>query len=245
MLEDISNADWAAATVVWEYHHLHHELRPTSAAIGLGGHDLGVAEFAAELYRCGFFPLLVFTGNNSVTTAQRFPGGEAAAFRERAIELEVPDSAIIVEPRAKNTGENISFSRRVLEDRGVHVDSVMLISMPGMERRAYATCRKAWPEVEVLCASQPIDFDSYVQACGDHRLVIDDLVGDLQRVMEYPSLGFAIAQDVPDDVLTAYEQLVRSGFNSRVVSEGVPEAGRPRRKHGPSPAAGRRSLGGS
>lgn len=247
MIDGISNADWAAAKVVWEYHHLHHELRPTSAAIGLGGHDLGVAEFAAELYSRGFFPVLVFTGNNSATTVQRFPGGEATAFRERAIELGVPDSAIIVEPRAKNTGENISFSRRALEDRGVHADSVMLISMPGMERRAYATCRKAWPEIEVLCASQPIDFERYVHACGDHRLVIDDLVGDLQRVMEYPGLGFAVAQDVPDDVLAAYEQLVHSGFTSRIVSGDAPQADLPRGKRDgrSSPAAGRRSLGGS
>lgn len=246
MIDDISNADWTAAKVIWEYHRLHHELRPTSAAIGLGGHDLGVAEFAAELYRRGFFPVLVFTGNNSATTADRFPAGEASAFRERAIELGVPDTTIIVEPRARNTGENFSFSRRALEERGIHVDSVMVISMPGMERRAYATCRKAWSEVDVVCASQPIDFDRYVQAFGDHRLVIDDLVGDLQRVMEYPRLGFAIAQDVPDDVMAAYDQLVRSGFTSRIVSGDAFKAGRSHDKRlaGPSPAD-RRSLGGS
>ena len=245
MIDGISNADWAAARVIWEYHRLHHELRPTSAAIGLGSHDLGVAEFAAELYRRGFFPVLVFTGDSSAATADRFPTGEAAAFRDRAIDLGVSESAIIVEPRARNTGENISFSRRALEDRSVHVDSLMLISMPGMERRAYATCRKAWPDVEVVCASQPIDFDSYVQAFGDHQLVIDDLVGDLQRVIEYPRLGFAVAQDVPDYVVSAYHQLVRSGFTSRIISGDLLEGGGPRVKRDarPSPAADRRSLG--
>jgi hypothetical protein len=100
----------------------------------------------------------------------------------------------------------------------VPVDSVMLISMPGMERRAYATCRKLWPDVDVVCASQHVAFDDYVRGFGDAHLVIDDLVGDLQRVIEYPRLGFAVAQDVPEDVRAAYRHLVDSGFTGRVLS---------------------------
>ncbi|MFF0556502.1 YdcF family protein [Streptomyces sp. NPDC004266] len=34
--------------------------------------------------------------------------------QERAIELGVPASAVVVEPRARNTGENIRFSRELL-----------------------------------------------------------------------------------------------------------------------------------
>ena len=34
------------------------------------------------------------------------------------------------------------------------------------------------------------------------------LVGDLQRVIEYPKLDFAIEQDVPEDVHAAYESLI-------------------------------------
>jgi hypothetical protein len=40
-------------------------LRPCSAGIGLGSHDLGVATFAADLYHAGLFPVLVFSGGNS------------------------------------------------------------------------------------------------------------------------------------------------------------------------------------
>ncbi|WP_232836812.1 YdcF family protein [Lentzea terrae] len=61
----------------------------------------------------------------------------------------MPDSAILVEPKAANTGQNVSLSRALLAAHGCEPRSVLLISKPYMERRAYATCRKVWPEVEV------------------------------------------------------------------------------------------------
>jgi hypothetical protein len=99
------------------------------------------------------------------------------------------------------------------------VTSVMLISKPYMQRRAYATIRKAWPEAEPVCVSEDISFDEYLKSIGDDKLVIDMLVGDLQRVIEYPARGFAIAQDVPDDVMGAYQRLIAAGYDSRLMKE--------------------------
>ena len=60
-------------------------------------------------------------------------------------------------------------------------------------------------------------FDGYLKSIGDEKLVLDMLVGDLQRVIEYPKLGFAIEQDVPEDVHAAYESLLADGFDSRLL----------------------------
>lgn len=215
----ISEQNWQDAQLVWEYHQVGHAVSPCDAAIGLGSHDLGVAAYAAELYHAGLFPVLVFSGANSPTTAERFPRGEAVHYREHAIELGVPDDAILVELEASNTGQNIALSRALLADHGHAPRSVLLISKPYMERRAYATCRKVWPEVDVLCTSEPLKFDDYVQSIGDENLVIDMLVGDLQRVIEYPKLGFAIEQDVPAAVRAAYDRLLAAGFDSRILKQ--------------------------
>jgi hypothetical protein len=43
------------------------------------------------------------------------------------------------------------------------------------------------------------------------------LVGDLQRVIEYPRLGFAIAQNVPEPVAAAHGRLTAAGINSRLL----------------------------
>ncbi|MDC0767400.1 YdcF family protein [Streptomyces sp. HD] len=206
------------ATLIWNYHQMDHEQRPCSAAIGLGSHDLGVATTAADLYREGLFPVMVFSGGNSPTTLARFPRGEAVHYREHALSLGVPDEAILVEPKAANTGQNITFSRELLAEAGIAVESLLLVSKPYMERRSYATCRRLWPEVEVVCASEPLELDAYIRSIGDERLVVDMLVGDLQRVIEYPRLGFAVEQEVPAVVYGAYERLVRAGFDSRLVS---------------------------
>src|SRR5437588_8477125 len=132
---------------------MHHELRTVDMAIGLGSHDLGVATFTAELFHRGLFPKIVFTGANAPTTVARFPRGEAVHYREHAIELGVPDDAILVEPNATNTGENIEFTRALLAERGISVHSVLLVSRPYQQRRAYATCKKLWPDIEIRCAS--------------------------------------------------------------------------------------------
>nr|WP_181010435.1 YdcF family protein [Streptomyces sp. SM14] len=214
----ITDEQLQQARAVWDYHQMHHEVRPADAAIGLGSHDLGVASFAASLYHSGLFPVLVFTGGNSPTTKTRFLRGEAVHYREHAIGLGVPETSIVLEPKAANTGQNITYSREALADAGVTSSTVLLVSKPYMERRSFATARKLWPEVEVICTSESMEFDDYLKGIGDEKLVIDMLVGDLQRVIQYPERGFAIEQDVPDEVRQAYESLIHDGFTSRLIA---------------------------
>jgi len=221
----ISAQVWQDAQTLWNFHRMHHEPRPCSVGIGLGSHDLSVADTTADLYHRGLMPLIVFTGATSRTTRDRMPRGEAEHYRERAVELGVPKEAILVEPNARNTGENIRFSRALLEEQRVPVSSALLISKPYEERRAYATARKLWPDVEWVCASAPVTFSEYVESIQDARLVIDMMVGALQRLLLYPAQGFMIAQDVPEDVRHAYERLAAQGFTSRLIPQEVTSNG--------------------
>ncbi|MFJ7066501.1 YdcF family protein [Streptomyces sp. NPDC101115] len=209
--------DWADARLLWDFQQMGHTPRPCSVAIGLGSHDLGVADVTVALYRRRMMPLIVFTGATSRTTADRMPRGEAEHYRERALELGVPASAVLVEPRARNTGENIRFSKELLAERGAEVSSVLLVSKPYEERRAYATARKLWPEMEFVSASSPMTLEAYVESIGDARLVLDMLVGAVQRLMIYPGRGFMIELEVPGTVAEAYGRLCAKGFTSRLV----------------------------
>ncbi|MFI6574009.1 YdcF family protein [Nocardia fluminea] len=210
---------WSDVETLWEYNQPTQEMRPVDVGIGLGSHDLGVATHTADLYNRGLFPLVVFTGGNAPTTVGRFPRGEAVHYREHALTRGVPDSAILLEPNATNTGENIDFTRALLDQRGEldSVRSVMLISRPYQRRRSFAICRKKWPEVEVICSSLPLPLADYVRSIGDADRVINMLVGDTQRIWVYPERGWAIAQDVPDAVHEAYARLVDAGYTSRLL----------------------------
>jgi uncharacterized SAM-binding protein YcdF (DUF218 family) len=216
-LATIPEAYRADVELLWAYHDMQHEVRPCDVGIGMGSHDLGVAIVATDLFKRGIFPLIVFTGANAPTTIERFPRGEAVHYREYAVENGVPESAVLIEPKATNTAENLTFSRSVLADHGVIPRSVMLMSRPYQQRRAYATCRKIWPEVEVTCTSLPLSLDAYVTSIGDVKKVIDMLVGDTQRIDEYAVRGHAIAQEMPDEVRSAYGRLVEAGFTSRLL----------------------------
>ncbi|MFI1979374.1 YdcF family protein [Streptomyces wedmorensis] len=223
----ISTQDWADTQRLWDYHQMGHAPRPCSVAIGLGSHDLGVADTAVDLYRRGMAPFLVFTGATSPTTRERMPRGEAVHYQERAIELGVPASAVLVEPRARNTGENIRFSRDLLDEAGITVSSILLISKPYEERRSYATARKLWPDVEIVSASSPMTLQDYADSIGDARLVIDMLVGALQRLLVYPEQGFMISQPVPAEVRDAYDRLTEGGYASRLLRDSEGKALKP------------------
>jgi len=203
--------------LLWTYHNMGHSVRPCDAGIGLGSHDLGVAIVATDLFHQGMFPRLVFTGANAPTTIDRFPQGEAMAYRDYAIAHGVPSDAILVDTAAANTEQNIKFSRALLEGQGVEIHSVLLMSRPYQQRRAFATCKKLWPEVDVVCYSRPLPLDDYLASIGDTKKVVDMLVGDTQRIEVYAERGFAIPQDIPHGVRAAFDRLVAAGYVSRLV----------------------------
>jgi hypothetical protein len=52
-------------------------------------------------------------------------------------------------------------------------------------------------------------------------MVIDMIVGALQRVLVFPTLGLAIEQDVPETVVAAFERLCVEGFTGRLMPADV------------------------
>ena len=126
----------------------------------LGNQDLRTAEHAAHLYNEGVAPLIVFTGGRGHGT-EGWDEEEAVVMARVARERGVPEEAIIVEPRATNTGENIKFSQTLLrawadgqDGGGVGGDgggaqrrfprTFVLVQKPYMLRRSWNTFSKQW-----------------------------------------------------------------------------------------------------
>lgn len=206
-----------AAQTLWQFHRLDHELHPASIGIGLGSHDIGVATYTAELYHRGMFPLIVFSGANAPTTRDRFPRGEAVHYREHAITLGVPAESILTETQSRNTPENITFSRQLLHAQQIPVASVILLSRPYQQRRAYGIFKKLWPDIHVMCSAEQVPLDAYLIGIGDPKRVLDMLVGDTQRLQLDADNGWAVAQEIPTDVWAAYDVLVDAGYTSRMI----------------------------
>ncbi|HNV02847.1 MAG TPA: YdcF family protein [Vicinamibacterales bacterium] len=205
------------ARTLWDYMLLRHDLAPADVIIALGSNDVRVGEHAARLYLRGLAPLLLCSGGLGRLTVREFERSEAETFADAALRLGVPRAAVLVEPASANTGENIDFSRALLAERGIVPSRVIAVQKPYMERRAWATFKRRWPEPDLQVASPPIPYDEYPTARIPRDLVISILVGDVQRMWVYAERGFQVPQPVPDDVRAAWRELVARGYRSHLV----------------------------
>lgn len=205
---------------VWDYHRLGHEsdLRPADLIWVLGSHDLRVADRAVELWEAGLAPRILMSGGLGNLTAGRFERPEADLLAERAKAAGVPPSAILAENRSTNTGENVLFGRALLEGERMPVQRVIAVQKPYMERRTFATIRRQWPDVEVQVTSPRFSLADYCTPEIPKDLVVNVMVGDLQRIWEYPKRGFMIEQEVPADVREAWQVLVEAGYDRHLVT---------------------------
>jgi uncharacterized SAM-binding protein YcdF (DUF218 family) len=206
---------------IWDYHHMNHELTKADVIVVLCSHDTIVAERGAELFLGGWAPLLVFSGGLGVITRNLWTEPEANRFARIAAGMGVPEDRILIENRSTNTGENVHFTRDLLTSRGLDPSSFILVQKPYMERRTFATFNKVWPGKSVRVTSPQLSMDDYLARYSNNSLSADDvisiMVGDLQRIRDYPARGFQIPQEIPAEVWQAYEELVEAGYDRHLL----------------------------
>jgi uncharacterized SAM-binding protein YcdF (DUF218 family) len=207
------------AQIIWDYHHMHHQMVKSDVILALGSHDLRVAERAAELYLQEWAPLVIFSGGLGRLTADSWTQTEAELFAKIAIQKGVPESAILLETQSTNTGENILFTQKLLEEKGLDPQSFIVVQKPYMERRSYATFKKHWPDKQLLVTSPQIRFDNYPNEEIPIDKVINIMVGDLQRIHIYPEKGFQIPQEIPVEIWEAYKELVEAGYHKQLITQ--------------------------
>ncbi|MBP6945545.1 YdcF family protein [Patescibacteria group bacterium] len=205
------------AKKIWDYHLMHQVVRKADGIFVLGSNDLRVVDRAVELFTQGYAPFIVFSGNVGALTKNLFSKPEAEVFADKAKEMGVPEQAILIENRSTNTGENIRLTRELLKEKGLEIESLILIQKPYMERRTYATYKKEWPELDGIVTSPQISFEDYPTKDISKELMINLLVGDLQRIKLYGKLGIQIPQEVPTDVWEAYEELLALGYTKHLT----------------------------
>jgi uncharacterized SAM-binding protein YcdF (DUF218 family) len=213
----------ALAARLWDYHRLHHDVAAADVILVLCSHDTAVAARGAQLWLEGWAPHLVFSGGLGAITRRLWSEPEADQFARIAIDMGVPADRVIIENRSTNTGENVRFTRSLLEARGIDPSRLILVQKPYMERRAYATFHKMWPGKDVLVTSPQVTLDEYLARYSNQALspdeVVSIMVGDLQRIRVYPRKGFQIEQEIPADVWAAFEELVSLGYGNHLVNE--------------------------
>ena len=213
---------FALAETIWNYHLMKHQVGKADAILVLCSHDERVAERGAQLFLEGWAPLIIFSGGQGAITKTLWDEPEAERFACIAMGMNVPRESILTETKSTNTGENVQFTRKLLEEKGIDPQRLIVVQKPYMERRSFATFLRYWPEKEVIVTSPQASFHDYLAEYSHRSLSADDviaiMVGDLQRLKLYPALGYLVAQDIPDEVWSAFERLVRAGFDKYLIS---------------------------
>jgi len=172
---------------------------------------------SSEAYRLAK-KLWDFSGGLGNLTKEVWEEPEADQFARIASEKGVPEEAILIENKSTNTGENIVFTRQLLQEKNLDPGTFIVVQKPYMERRSFATFKKHWPEKNLIVTSPQIPFEQYTTDEISPEKVINIMVGDLQRIKLYPAMGFQVYQDIPADIWLAYEKLVALGFNKHLVA---------------------------
>nr|XP_014344202.1 PREDICTED: uncharacterized protein SCO4629-like [Latimeria chalumnae] len=195
---------WARA--LWNYLRLGHHLIKSDVVIGLGCHDIRVAERVARLYLEGWAPWILFTG---------YLGNHTLGKRKTPETCEGPCPS----PRAEGHTETQSDCFVFLPPPP-KVGKIILVQQPFMERRILATFLRQWPgdkeNTQVIVTSPQMDPCDYPnQHVGNMADLIGYMLAVLERIRDYPKKGFQVEQEITPEALNSYQQLLQAGHRPK------------------------------
>jgi uncharacterized SAM-binding protein YcdF (DUF218 family) len=206
--------------VLWDYLHIGAPLERREAIVVFGGHDLRVAEWAAQLWIDGWAPMLVCSGGLGYHTSKIWNEPEAHKFGRIAIEKGVDEQAILIEDQSRNSGENVQFTRELLSRSGIELRRAICVQKPYLELRVSATLKKQWRDCDFLLSSPPIPYERYPQSdIIDVDRLLNELVGQVDRVEKYADMGYTEKIEIPHEVSLTKRRLVELGFVHHLVLE--------------------------
>lgn len=198
--------------IVWDYMSYETPLRPADVIVVGGCKNTQLAVYASELYQTGFAPRIVFSGH----AQPDMDITEADLLAHVARQSGVPESAILREQQAKNTGENITLSAALLKEQGIEPKTVILIHQPFMSRRFLATAQAQWPapQPEFITRHEPTSMVEYTIRHGRGETIRKTL-GDFSRMEKYAKKGHQAHHDIPAEVKEAYQIMAERGHQIR------------------------------
>lgn len=208
--------------IVWNSLRRPSELKEADCIVGFGNYNCDIGIKAAELYREGYAKKVLFSGGLGRNTLGFQNIAEAERFAAAAVGCGMSSRDILIENKSTNSGENIAFTRRMLEENGIFPKRLIVVHQPFMEKRTAATFDIAWKDVEVLTTSPDTDiptfFEHAVRYGVTEKMVIEEVVGDFQRMELYAEKGWQSRQEFSKEAWDAFYELVSQGYDGQLAS---------------------------
>lgn len=143
-----------ALTDMWE--HLAeddgHDPEPSDCIFVFGGPETTKARKAAELYKAGKAPRIIFTGDTQRALVNEPHTSESVRDAEIAMHMGVPQEAILIEKTSINTPGNVENARTILSTITPFPTTFILVNLPWYLRRATNTFHTYWKTAPVAAS---------------------------------------------------------------------------------------------
>jgi uncharacterized SAM-binding protein YcdF (DUF218 family) len=164
-------------------------LKPADLLFVFGTRE-GVDEFVeaiARLWRDGFCRHILISGGTTWNNAD----AEAFVLQRGIVSAGVPDSVILLEPRATNTGENVIFSLPIIDRRiGLkNIGSVIALGKVCTSVRYLMTLQRHWPEAEKMLFAVNY-FGHPIEQWPQHAVTRERILREWRKLEPYKAAGF-------------------------------------------------------
>lgn len=210
--------------ILWDYMEVPMEIPKCDLILGCGSRNTSIAVECARLWKQGYGDSILFTGGYGKITKYVFAKPEAQVFKELAIQEGVPSEKIEMETKSQNTGDNFRFSNKLIETKKIKADSILVVCSRRDQKRMYGSAKKHLAKSKIYITSPEISFEQYItdleQATSIDKINnISVLVGDIQRMIIFPQFGWQIEEKVPEEVISAYQELKKLGYDKYIISK--------------------------
>ncbi|TGL22817.1 YdcF family protein [Leptospira bourretii] len=214
---EISDKDLESASIIWDFLVQKDDLNKADLIFVLCSHDIRIAKYACDLYKNGYANHILFSGGLNFFTKNVFSDSEADSFAQFAKKEGIPIKDIIVENESTNTGENIHFTKSLLKKMNITVSSLIAIQKPSMTLRVKLALDKQWPENRFIISAPEYSLLDAPHQYMNLYMIINEIVGDLQRIILYPKLGFQSEIFIPESVEYAFNYLISREYNLHLI----------------------------
>lgn len=211
-----------AAQQLWDYMLLDSSIADADCLLVLGSRDDRVAAYAAELAQAYIYGALIVSGGlspkNDVRADLWKSRTEAEHFRD-IMQQAGCQQTILLENRAVNTGQNLKYSYEMMSKEKLKHETIVIVTKPYMERRVKATFDVQWPtdDTKASIVSPSIPFSEYFNDIQPFDKTVSIMVGDMDRIIQYPRMGYQSEQPISRQVKHAFETLKAAGYTDYLL----------------------------
>ena len=207
----------SSAKNIWDFLKINQDITKSDLILVLGNSDIRTVDKAVELYKKNYANKIIITGGLGRISSDLFDEPEAVVFKNIAVQKGVKDLDIEIESNSTNTFDNFRFTKKMIDDSKVNVKSIIIVTKPYMEKRAYLMAKEIFHNTNLAVTSPDIEFSNYPNQILNKDFVINMLVGEVQRLIIYASQSEIEQIKIPKDILQNYNYLMQKGYIKQLL----------------------------